>query len=46
MKRDLAPLCLLYLLPAVDGLLQPEQLHSQSVSVETQGLAGTGHLLS
>lgn len=46
MKRHLAPLRSLYLLPAVDGLLQPEQLHGQSVSVETQGLGGTGHRLS
>lgn len=46
MKRDLAALHPLYLLPAVDGLLQPDQLHGQSVSVDTQCLGGTRHLLN
>lgn len=46
MKKNLAALHLLYLLPAVDGLLQPDQLHGQSVSVETQCLGGTRHLLN
>lgn len=38
-------MALLYLLPAVNGLLEPQQLHDQGVSVQTQGLWVAGDVL-
>lgn len=35
-----------YLFSAVNGLLEPDQLHGEGVSMETEALWGARHLLS